>query len=442
MKKLLFVLFLFLFFKAWSQDEGLHNYDFVYKSNIKTVQCYIDGLFTSLPIIDLRAEASIVLSFDDLDADVKNYTYTVVHCNAYWEPSNIAEMEYINGFIENRAENYQYSYSTIVPFTNYRINIPNNNIRLTKSGNYLLKVYDSENKKTLAITRRFVVTESLVRIRPQMMRPYVVNKMRTHQEIDFAVNYEGLNVRSPQQEMRATILQNGRWDNAVSDLPPLLNRIDEVVFDYQDKVSFPAGKEFRALDLRNLNFRSRGVFSIERTNHSYEVILNNDAKRAEQIYIQYVDLNGNFVVGNQNLRTSSLYEDSTATELTKLAFQGSDLSSDYANVLFILKTPEPYFDEEVYIFGALTNWQLLPDFKMQYNSALNGYVAKPMLKQGYYDYAYATVSRNAKVKTPNLSHIEGDWYETENLYTILIYYRPFGERYDRVIGAATFTSNF
>lgn len=442
MKHTILAILLLLASVAYAQDEGLRNYDFVYKPNIKTVQCYLDGLLNSYPIVDLNGNASVVLSFDDVDGDVKNYLYTIVHCNAYWEPSGIAEMEYIDGFMENRAENYQYSYSTNTAFTHYRINIPNNNLRFTKSGNYLIKVYDNEDRKTLAITRRFVVTESLVRIRPQLVRPFVVSKIKTNQEIDFSVNYEGLNVRSPQQEMRAAILQNGRWDNAVTDLPPLLTRINEVVFDYQDKVSFPAGKEFRSLDLRNLNYRSAGVQSIEFTGKSYEVIVINDERRSNTVYLQRFDLNGNFVVGNQNLRISRLYEDSTATQLSRQAFLGADLSSDYANVLFTLKVAEPYFDDDVYIFGALTNWQLLPEFKMIYNNAVNGYVAKVPLKQGYYDYAYALVPRNAKVKTPNLSAIDGDWYETENSYTILIYYRGFGGRYDRIIGALTFTSNF
>ncbi|MBK8879346.1 MAG: hypothetical protein IPN74_12580 [Haliscomenobacter sp.] len=77
---------------------------------------------------------------------------------------------------------------------------------------------------------------------------------------------------------------------------------------------------------------------------------------------------------------------------------------------------------------------------MAYNNAINAYVLKTPLKQGFYDYAYAMTPRNTEKKAVNLSPLEGDWFETENDYTILIYYRPFGGRYDQVIGMAQFNS--
>jgi len=440
MKNLLLLSLLFITNLSYSQDEGLRFYDYSYKPNIKTVQFHIEGRFTSYPIMDLKASKPLVLSFDDLDADAKNYTYAIVHCNMYWEQSNLAEMEYMDGFMENQVNDYDYSYTTTRPFTNYRIYLPNNNLTFRKSGNYLIKVYDNQGKKTLALTRRFVITESLVRISPQFVRPSNVSKTRTHQEIDFAVNHENINLKSPQQELRATILQNGRWDNAITNMSPLLTRINEVVFDYQDKIVFPAGKEFRFFDLRNLNYRSMNIASIEPTDNGIEVAVAKDKKRSEMVYLQYTDLNGNFVIGNQDVRVSQFLEDSAATQVAKKVFFGSTLSSDYANVLFSLYNPEPFYDDEVYLFGALSEWQLKPEFKMQYNTAVNGYVVKVQLKQGYYDYAYATVPRTGKVKTANMSTIEGDAQETENTYTILIYFRPFGERYDRVIGTTTFSS--
>ncbi len=423
MKYIPFALFLLASFAGFSQDEGLRYYDYIYKDNIKSVRFHIDGLFTSYPIIDLGSNSALILNFDDIDADVKNYTYTIVHCDAKWQPSNLSEMEYIDGFVEDRLESYQFSFKTVTPYTHYRLFLPNQNQTFTKSGNYLLKVYEDEREKTLAITRRFVVVDPLVRITPQMVRPNAVNKMRTHQELDFVVDFERLNIRSPQQEIRAVVMQNGRWDNAITDLPPLFFRGTQLMFDYQDRVIFPAGKEFRFLDLRSLRFRSEGIAEIQQHDGSFDVTMLKDEKRFNQVFLNRRDLNGQFVIES-------------------LDQQDFFLSGNYANVLLTLYSPEPFYDYDVYLFGELTNWRLDERYKMVYNNLVNGYVCKVLLKQGYYDYAYAVAPHNAKEKIANLSEIEGDWYETENQYTILIYYRPFGERYDQVIGAVTVSSGF
>ncbi|HMN89018.1 MAG TPA: DUF5103 domain-containing protein [Saprospiraceae bacterium] len=423
MKKLLPVL---LFWGAAylvaAQDTGLRYEDYIYKPNIKTVQFHLDGLPVSYPIIDLNSNSVLKLSFDDLDGDAKNYTYRIIHCDINWQPSNLAEMEYIEGFMEDRIEDFRFSFKTLKSYTHYEFFLPNRSMTWTKSGNYLLKIYEDERQKALAITRRFVVVEPIVRITPKMMRPNQVGKIRTHQEIDFVVDHQRLNIRAPLQEIRAVVLQNGRWDNAIGDLAPLFARGEQMIFDFQDRVIFPGGKEFRFIDFRTLRARNQQIASIERFDDTYEVVLHKDQKRSNQTYLQSRDVNGKFVIETFDQ-------------------QDSDITANYADVFFSLYCPEPYYDHELYVFGAMSDWQLKPEFKMAYNPAINGYVVKVPLKQGFYDYAYARVPINAKRKVADLSEIEGDWHETENLYTILLYYNPFGERYHRVIGAVTFSSN-
>ncbi len=424
MKYLAFILFLLLLgFSGKAQDESLRNYDFIYQPNIKSVRFHIDGLLTSQPILDISSNTPLLLYFDDLDADVKNYTYTVVHCDINWQPSNLTEMEYINGFIEDRIEDFQFSFKTVTPYTHYWLELPNRNMSFTKSGNYLLKVYDTENDKKLVITRRFVVVEPIVRVTPQMVRPNAVSKMRTHQELDFVVDFQQLNVRSPQQEVRAVVMQNGRWDNAVYNIAPFFIRGTQLVFDYQDKVVFPAGKEFRFIDLRTLRVRTEGIASIDQYTNAFDVTLYKDEKRLKEVFLNRRDLNGQFIIETFDQ-------------------QDFNLSGNYADVLFTLYSPEPYYDHDVYLFGQLTDWQASERFKMKYNPAVNGYVLKTPLKQGFYDYAYAVVPREGENPAPDMTEIEGSWYETENTYTVLIYFRPFGGRYDRLVGLASVTSTF
>jgi len=423
MKKLLLLLFFSLLngFVARAQDPAFFYKDHIYLDNIKSVKFFLGDVFISYPIVRLGSGQQLTLIFDDLSTNARYYTYRIIHCDKDWRPSNLSELEYLEGFSGERIDDFQYSFKTRTPFVNYQLRLPNEDLTWTKSGNYLLVVYDSDRGQVPAFTRRFVVVEDLVRIQPAMTRPADVSKSRTHQEIDFTVNHEYLEIRNPRAEIAATLLQNGRWDNAIQDLAPFLIKGKNLVFDYNDKIVFPAGKEFRYLDMRSLRFGSENISTIEDYDDGFDVMLFKDNKRMERPVVFRNDLNGNFVIETTDQRDF-------------------DLSSDYAHVLFSLYSPTVYDDHDLYVVGGFNGWQLTPENKMVYNDGINGYVAKILLKQGYYDYAYAMVPRSGEIRQLDTAEIEGDWFETNNDYTILIYYKPFGGRYDQVIGSLTFQS--
>ncbi len=405
-----------------SQNQNFQFIDNTYLDNIKTVRFHLDGLETSLPIVNLGSSTQIVLRFDDFDEEVKNYTYKIIHCNQDWKPSELAEMEYIDGFTEEQIYDYRFSYKAITQYTNYELKIPNNDIRWTKSGNYLLVVYEDEVERIPAITRRFMVVDTKVKIFPKLVRPSIVGKMRTHQEIDFTVNTQKLQIRSPRQEVRACILQNGRWDNAIMNVPPIFERPKEIVFDYQDRIIFPSGKEFRFLDLRSFRRPTDQIAEMQEYEDRFDIYLRKDEKRVNVPHSLIRDLNGYYVIENFDQ-------------------QDPHLTGNYGDVRFFLYSPDKLFDYDVYIFGALSEWQLKPSHRMEYNPAVNSYVGRVPLKQGFYDYVYAVVPREGDEKKASLSEIEGDWFEADNQYNILIYYRPFGSRYDQLIGMAGFSSS-
>lgn len=482
-------------FLTFSQDEDLVYYDYIYSENIKTVMFHVNGQLTSMPAIELNGGNTLLLSFDDMGTEAKDFVYSVVHCDANWNPStNITEFDYLDGFSEGQIRDYDYSFKVHSNYTHYWLSLPNRDMKFKLSGNYLLKVYEDEDEKRLVLTRRFMLIDNLVNVYGRAVRPAQVDKITTYQEIDFTVSHESFEIRNPMQELTAVVIQNGRWDNAITGLKPLYTKKAQEIFDYQDKIIFPAGKEFRYIDVRGIRYPDPRILSMGKDpDGKYVSILEKDPKRGSMPYFEWRDINGNFIIENTDERGRANYSQNGRlpasnfiTQLTteeerdfqnRLAnasnseraaiiaqrqsllnqrqaeanardqeIYGNDnsssnihnLESEYLDVTLQLSSVGEMPDQDVYVFGGLTDWQIKPEFKMTYNPATNAYVVKLNLKQGYYEYLYAALPHGKNVI--DFDETEGNWHETDNYYTILVYYRPFGGRYDQIIGASSFSS--
>ena len=396
------------------------NQNQILDPDICSVQLLLSGSQLSLPIVNLQTGYNVlVLSFDHMGDALKDYKYTLAHCNSDWLPSDLNDNEYIDGFTEDRITSIQNSFNTLAQYTHYTIGLPNRNMRWARSGNYLLKVFDMDNEEKPVLIRRFMVVEPLWRIDAEFVRTAQVDKLDTHHEIDFTVIPKGARVSMPQNDVKAFVLQNGRWDNALGPIKPFITRGENLVFDYQDKIIFPAGKEFRFFDIRSFDFRGEFVRNIVEKPTYFEVTLVTDESRYDRPVIFRPDADGRFVIDNLNANQTLL-------------------QCDYAAVLFSIQQNLPLEDADVYVFGELTDWQLKPEFKMQYQPEVQAYWCDTWLKQGHYNYQYMVVDRNTGV--PDLDGFEGNWFATGNQYTILVYFRPFGTRYDRLMGAVTLNS--
>ena len=402
-------------------QQNTDNIDDVFVENIRSVRLHLNGDMLSLPIIELNSNLELLLSFDDLNEELTDYLYTITLCNADWSISDLDEMEYIEGYNGSRIQEYQYSYNTLKNYTHYELSLPNDDIQWLVSGNYLLKVYEDIEDQPLVLTRRFMVVEPIMVTLPQMVVPSIVSKYKTHHEIDFTVNHKGIEINNPRKVLSATVLQNGRWDNALTDLKPAYIKGYDLIFDYQDKIIFPAGKEFRYVDLRTFRYLNEKIVDIYRSDEIFDVMMFKEEPRVFKNFQSYKDLNGNYLI--------ELREDKNA-----------DLESDYASVFFSLGVSQEYYDSDVYVFGKITDWKLKEEFKLAYNPTVSAYVGRALLKQGFYNYYYVEVP--AESTTFSHETIEGNWHETENKYTVLVYYRPFGGRHDRLVSSRTISSAF
>lgn len=394
------------------------NIDTIFSETVTSVQLRSNGDLKSgnLPITSLSG-GSLTLNFDDLNATFSNFSYTVEQCDRDWNPTRLEKIEYLDGLQEDRILDFKNSQATNISYVNYQLTIPNQTIRWNKSGNYLLKVFEDNSEKTPILTRRFIVFEPILTPGAEFQIP-VGWKFNSCHELDFRLEAKNFRISNPTNELRATIVQNGRWDRAKQNVKPSFVVGDQINFDYQDSLVWLAGKEWRYVDVRSTRFRSERIQTIINGEETWEFLMRPDLDRSREPYLIYPDLNGGYFIETQDLRNQG---------------GGSPrIQADYVNLFMAFKYKEPIPDADVYVFGQLTDWKIDERFKLDYDEKRLEYAGEIRLKQGFYNYIYAVVPR--KTKIPDFSMLEGDWYETENEYHIVIYYRPFGARFDRVIG--------
>lgn len=416
------VIFFFFSFLAFShaQDEDLEFTDKVYVDYIHTVQLIALNQYKD-PMVELGSNSTFWFSFDDFSEETRSYVYTIQHCNADWTPSDLTDLDYIDGLTEGDIEEYDFSLNTLTPYTNHSLILPNEEIRWTLSGNYILKIYDVEDEKKLVITRRFMVKEPpTLTITPTFLS--ATGNFNTHQEINFDIFYNNMRIDNPLREINVVVRQNQRWDNAIYANKPRSEKRQTLVYNTRGKFSFGGGKEFRYLDLRSVEHRRHNVSQVIEGTDNYEVTLFSDEMRSNKSFLRQPDMNGGFVIENSDQSN-----------------RNPNTRSDYADVLFSLNVNQELENYDVYLSGRFNNWQPDSRFKMIYNDIIHAYVAKPKLKQGVYDYMYTVVPKEGGTEM-DLTELEGHWYETENDYSILVYYRPFGGRYDRLIGLSEFNT--
>ena len=417
-KSILFFIVLLLFFKSFSQH--VKNEDLVYDENIQTVLLHRAGDQLKAPFIRLGTNDKLQLSFDDMSDETYRFKYTFIHCDRNWRPTQLEQFEYLDGYMDDEIVNYTFSVNAIPGYIHYELQFPGPEIQFKISGNYILKVYvDEPNDDNVLFTRRFFVIEPLVNIQTRI--PYYPKQLeytRFKQEVDLVLVTPDLFNAEPMQRMSVTIQQNGRWDNAKTNLKPTSISINTLVYDYPKGIVFDGGNDFRHFNMESYWYKSMYIREIISNAQGYDVILHTEGTRKGREYETLGDLNGRRIVQARKGQV-------TSTE------------GEYANVFFSLKIPE-IRDAEVHILGQLNDWQLNQKSRMSYDSRNRSYIGNLFLKQGYYEYNYVVLKDGET--TADITEIEGDHWETDNDYTIYVYYREKVPEYDRLVGYTTINS--
>lgn len=411
MKKNYFIILLTCLFSGLVKAQVQNEIDPPF--NIKTVSFVQNGQ-NVIPIFNLQE--GFQLQFDDLYGNEANYYYEIVHCNYDWTPSQLVKSEYIQGFDNQRIQDYENSFNTLQLYSHYRLPFPNKFTQFRVSGNYIIKILNED--RDVVFSRKFILYEDQVSVPLQIKRARDVRDINYMHNLDFAIKSASITFINPLQSVKVMLLQNGQFKEAIYNIKPQYTIGNDLIYKYDKETQFWAGNEFLYFDNKEIRAVVNNINYV-RAKDLYEPHLYINRARANQVYTYYPDVNGNFVVRNFNT-------------------QNNEIEADYAWVYFTLDAPNYFGKSDIYINGMFNNYALNDENRMDFNQKTGMYEKAIVIKQGFTNYQYVVADKKGKIDHANA--VDGNFYQTENNYQVIVYYRGINERYDKVIGRGTANS--
>lgn len=387
-------------------------------SEIYTIQLNLNGDWTKSPVMILNQGDYIQLSFDRISDDSFNrLRYKILHCNADWTVSSLSEIEYLDGFNDNPVEDYAASVNTTIEYTNFRIVFPNDYLQFKIAGNYVVIVYEEDNPDKILLNACFSIIDPQIKISGSMTSNTLIDSNRGHQQISFTIDHSSINLRDVFSDLKVFVRQNDRLDNQKVNVKPTYVQPNKLVYEQNRELIFEAGNEYRRFESVSYKYNGLHVESTEYRRPYYYTTIIPDKIRAGRQYIYDQDQNGKFLIRNAE-------------------GNDPDLDADYFFVKFTLLAETP-FANNLYLNGGFTDNTFDGDYQMQYDFVNKEYTTTVLMKQGAYNYQYLLEKDGAY----STSATEGNYYETENEYSVYVYYRPIGQRSDVLIGYLNISKN-
>ncbi len=386
----------------------------IIQSNVKTLRLrYADEETLQRPFLQLHGDDVLEISFDELSHTSHQYSYTVLHLNADFTPSDLQSFEYLQGFTTADITDYDYSQNTQQLYTHYRFTFPNEDMQPLVSGNYAIKIYEDGDPDNVVAYQTFQVVEEQVAISAKITGNTSIEFSGRYQQLELDINTQQLAHFTNPEQVTVVVQQNNRWDNAV--FAPQATYIGNNLLQYKNHraLIFEGGNEYRRFDIASTYILGYGVDKIDFDQHFYHAFLFPSENRTHQPYVTELDTDGQFIINAE--RTDD-----------------DDYEADYMWVHFFLPQDNIWFDGSLYVAGDLFQNSFASTNRMQYDENHRCYTLSAYLKQGGYDYQYLFVPKNVSKATT--LRAEGSHWETENEYTIYVYFRPFGARADQLVG--------
>ena len=412
-------LFSILFFLVPISGMGQPGRTTKMAANLRTLRMTVDGDASRFPVLKLNSNEKLEVSFDDLTHEYQRYTYKIEHCDVEGNPTTeLFESDYVRTTDDQVViTNYEPSENTTVQYTHYAFSIPNTNMRPLISGNYRLTVSteNEEDEEVVVLQTYFAVVDTKVGIYPSATTNTEVDWNGTHQQIELKVDCSNLVVRDAQSEIKTLVMQNRRFDNMAKDVPFTAQNGNVLLWEHSRGLIFDAGNEYRKMEILSTRYPGMHGESVRWFDPYYHYTLQTDYPRRNYLYDE--DRNGQSVVRYEGAGDA-------------------DTQADYVMTHFVLDTPQLPEGKEVYVSGQWTSLGLAPQYKMHYNHADACYEANILMKCGYYNYLYLCASKS-NPQVGSTMPLEGNYFQTENEYDILVYYRPTGSRYWQLVGCVT-----